>query len=292
MKVSVILITYNHEKYIREAIESVLMQHINYDVEVIVADDCSTDETLDIIKLYESKTLFAFRYFQQQENIGLVKNYQRAFAAASSEYVAVLEGDDYWTDPYRLQKHIDFLDTHFECVMTYNRNVSYLQESKMFQVDNENLNTNNKYITVKNLASGNCIGNFSTCVYRKTVLDKIDPTIFNMNIADWMVNLAVAQYGLICQLGEIMSVYRVHNNGEWSKMNRLMRLKMEYDCAESYNKYFELKYNVEFLSLQSYIQSEIEKIENKKRFNWRSIKRYCPPIAIMIIKLFIPGCKK
>jgi len=106
------------------------------------------------------------------------------------------------------------------------------------------------------------------------------------------VNLAVAQYGLICQLGEIMSVYRVHNNGEWSKMNRLMRLKMEYDCAESYNKYFELKYNVEFLSLQSYIQSEIEKIENKKRFNWRSIKRYCPPIAIMIIKLFIPGCKK
>ena len=292
MKISVILITYNHEKYIRQAIESVLMQHINYDVEVIVADDCSTDETLDIIKLYESKTLFAFRYFQQQENIGLVKNYQRAFAAACSEYVAVLEGDDYWTDPYRLQKHIDFLDTHYECVMTYNRNVSYLQESKMFQVDNENLNTNNKYITVNNLASGNCIGNFSTCVYRKSVLDKIDPTIFNMNIADWMVNLVVAQYGLICQLGEVMSVYRVHNNGEWSKMNRLMRLKMEYDCAESYNKYFELKYNTEFLFLQSYIQSEIEKIENKKRFNWRSIKRYCPPIVIMFIKLFIPGCKK
>lgn len=74
-------------------------------------------------------------------------------------------------------------------------------------------------------------------------------------------------------------------------MDKLSKLKTEYECAETYNKFFEYRFNNEFLSLQQYIQSGIDKIENKKQFNWKTIKRYFPPILIMFIKLFIPGWK-
>lgn len=210
MKISVLLITYNQDQYIRQTIESILMQRFNGEVVVIVADDCSTDKTLDIIKSFETISTFKFEYCDSKVNLGLVKNYQRAFQACSGNYIAVLEGDDYWTDPFKLQKHVDFLDAHRECVMSYDRNLTFLQDSQKILIDNENINIGNKYITAQNLASGNCIGNFSKCVYRKSVVDKLNPEIYDMDIADWMFNLCVAQFGLIGQLGEIMSVYRIH----------------------------------------------------------------------------------
>lgn len=260
MKISIILITYNHEQYIRQAIESILMQRFNELVEVIVADDCSTDRTLDIIVSYESQTSFAFRYFPQQKNIGMMKNYQRAFNACNSEYVAVLEGDDYWTDPYKLQKHVDFLDAHYECAMSYNKALTYLQSTEIFKSDNNDINTGYNYITAQNLASGNCIGNFSTCVYRKSIIEQLNPEIYDMNIADWMFNLCVAQFGLIGQLGEIMSVYRIHDKGEWSKKSRLLKLKTENYAAQEYDAYFGNKYHQEFLFLEKYIESEINRL--------------------------------
>ena len=95
MKINIILITYNHSNYIRPALESILMQETSYDVEIIVADDCSTDNTVEIIKEYESKTKFVFLYLHKDQNIGYIRNYQQAFATCTGDYVAIMEGDDY-----------------------------------------------------------------------------------------------------------------------------------------------------------------------------------------------------
>ena len=96
MKIDIILITYNQEQYIAQAVESILLQRVNDDVQVrvIVADDCSTDKTLEIIKSYEDKSPFPFVYLSVEDNMGHVRNYQRAFAACVGDYVAILEGDD------------------------------------------------------------------------------------------------------------------------------------------------------------------------------------------------------
>ncbi len=289
VKLTVLLVTYNHELYIRECIESILMQKTSFDYEIIVADDYSFDNTISIVKEHTCKSKVPFRILETSQNLGLIKNYQRAFNACAGEYVAVLEGDDYWTSPDRLQKHVDFLEAHRECAMSFNRKLMYLEEKEMFQIDSEEIDLHVHYVTAQNLASGNCIGNFSTCVYRKSVLDKLDPDLFKMNISDWMINLAVAQHGLIAALGEIMTVYRVQQKGEWSKMDRITKLRLELEATDQYNDYFKYKYAAEFGSLKKYLISELKKA---KGIPDKSIKQqfidYTPPVLIFLLKQLIP----
>ncbi len=114
MKVDVILVSYNQERYIDQAIESVLMQQVDSDLQirVVIADDCSSDKTLEKIRLYEERSSFPFIYLTETRNLGLAENYRRAFQAINADYFAILEGDDYWIDPYKLQKQVDYLESH------------------------------------------------------------------------------------------------------------------------------------------------------------------------------------
>ena len=132
MTVDVVLISYNQEQYIAQAVESILMQRVKDDVQVqiIVADDCSKDKTLEIIKSYEGKSPFPFVYLPIEQNMGHVRNYQRAFAVCEVDYLAILEGDDWWSSPLHLQMHLDFLDIHRECVLTTQRPVWYFEEEQ------------------------------------------------------------------------------------------------------------------------------------------------------------------
>ena len=120
MKLDIVLITYNQAQYIAQALDGLIMQRVNSDVEmrVIIADDASTDDTLTTIRSYEEHSPFPFIYLPQEANMGHVLNYKRAFAACTGDYVAILEGDDWWCNPYHLQKHLDFLDEHRECVLS------------------------------------------------------------------------------------------------------------------------------------------------------------------------------
>lgn len=126
MKANIILITYNQEKDIRQALESILMQKRTFDFNIIVADDCSTDTTLQIISEYAEKSDIEFIFLPQTSNLGYIKNYQRAFAACNRDYIAIMEGDDYWLSPSHLENHIRFLANHPECSMSYNRHLRYL----------------------------------------------------------------------------------------------------------------------------------------------------------------------
>ena len=104
MKLDVILVTYNHTRFIEESLKSVLRQKTDFDFDVIIADDLSADDTLVKIKRLERGTKIPFRYLQSERNVGITKNYQRAFRVCTAEYIAVLEGDDIWTDPSRCRR--------------------------------------------------------------------------------------------------------------------------------------------------------------------------------------------
>ena len=105
-KVSVVMITYGHEKFIREAIEGVLMQECDFEVELILANDCSPDQTdsviQDIIKNHPKGCWI--KYIRQENNIGMMPNFIFALKQCKGKYIALCEGDDYWTDPLKLQK--------------------------------------------------------------------------------------------------------------------------------------------------------------------------------------------
>ena len=109
MKVSVVILSYNQGKYIRQALDGVVSQQTDFPFEVIIADDCSTDNTLAVCRDFESKYPFV-KVKQPSKNLGYSKNWERALSLGEGEYLAIFEGDDYWTDNLKLQKQVDFLD--------------------------------------------------------------------------------------------------------------------------------------------------------------------------------------
>jgi len=115
-KVSVICVTYNHELYIREALDSILAQKTNFDFEVLVGEDCSKDGTRDILKEYEQKYPGIFRMYYRDENLGATRNEYDLLMDAKGDYIAALELDDLWTDISKLQKQYDFLEAHDEFI--------------------------------------------------------------------------------------------------------------------------------------------------------------------------------
>ena len=112
LKVSVCMVTYNHEKYIAQAIESVLMQKTNFDYELVIGEDCSTDKTKKIIIKYQKRYPKIIRIILNKKNLGAGLNFVQILEACKGEYIALLDGDDYWTDPVKLQKQVDFLDNN------------------------------------------------------------------------------------------------------------------------------------------------------------------------------------
>jgi glycosyltransferase involved in cell wall biosynthesis len=110
--VSVIMITYKHEQFIAKAIEGVLMQKCDFEVELIIADDCSPDKTeekvFQIIKNHPKNSWI--KYTKHKTNKGMISNFNWALNQCKGKYIAMCEGDDYWTDPLKLQKQVDFLE--------------------------------------------------------------------------------------------------------------------------------------------------------------------------------------
>lgn len=120
---SIVTITYNHEPYIRKCIEGVLMQQVNFPIEFIIAEDCSTDGTLAICKEYAEKYPDLIKLITSENNVGAIANERRAMKTAKGKYIAFCEGDDYWTDPLKLQKQVDFLENNPDysvCFTRYN----------------------------------------------------------------------------------------------------------------------------------------------------------------------------
>ena len=124
--VSVRLMVYNHEPYIREAINGILIQRTNFLVEVVIGDDFSTDKSLDIIREYENTSNVHFKilerkvgdkYWLDRQKLGRLHNFYNIIENCKGKYIALLDGDDYWTDPFKLQKQVDFLEMYDDYVV-------------------------------------------------------------------------------------------------------------------------------------------------------------------------------
>jgi glycosyltransferase involved in cell wall biosynthesis len=113
-KLSVFMMVYNHEKYIAQALDSVLMQKVDFKYEIVLGEDCSTDSTRKIVVKYAQRYPSKFKLLLHKTNIGVVNNQNEVFKNCTGKYIAVLEGDDYWTDPLKLQKQVDFLEANSE----------------------------------------------------------------------------------------------------------------------------------------------------------------------------------
>jgi len=218
VRVSVCLVTYNHEAYIAQAIESVLMQETEFEFELLITEDCSTDGTRDILADYERRHPGRIRLFLSPENLCTNEVFSRAAREARGEYVAVLDGDDYWTSPLKLQKQVEFLDAHPECSMCFH-NVMRVHEDPArpdFPHTPEDLpqSTGLEEILRFNYVAG------CSPMLRRSVLESLPDGYEGMIFGDWPLYVRAAELGRIGFLPEFMGVYRIHAGGIWTATSR------------------------------------------------------------------------
>lgn len=223
MSVDVIFITYNQEQYVAQGIESILSQKVsdNVSVRVVIADDCSTDNTLSIIKSYEEISPFAFVYTNNTHNVGMRNNYKQAFKICNGNYVAILEGDDWWHKDNHIQQHVDFLETHHKYSMSFNQ-IRFLDAASNFFSSKWVLPLKFNFypITLKDqIVKGNQIGNLSACFFKKCFINTIPNELYESDFADWDLSIWMAQFGPIGFLKGDTSTYRVDYNGQWTKLD-------------------------------------------------------------------------
>jgi glycosyltransferase involved in cell wall biosynthesis len=264
---------------------------------VIVADDFSPDTTISVARETLGDRVKNLRILESTRNQGIAKNYQRGFSACTGEYIAVIEGDDYWTDPNRLIKHIDFLDKHNECVMTMNKFMVYRQDLCEFSNRVRDFSGGYRYVNTRQMAKGNKLGNLSACVFRKGEIDKIEPDLFDLEIADWIIGMVLSRNGYIAVLDEVMSVYRIHNNGHWTKMTTKQQVDKTIILIDKYNQYLEYKYDKEFCRYKKKLNKSIKETLSKfSIFSFihppikHALKLIFPKVFIRYIKrIFIKG---
>ena len=260
LKVSVVVITYNQEKYIAECLEGIFSQKGDFTVELVVGDDCSTDATLEVIRNYAANfgnDRFDVKILTTDKNIGMTKNLQRSLAACTGEYIAPCEGDDYWIDSYKLQKQVNFLKYHSECALCFNDFYMYFQEKGECTLFDLQQNLEAEVITTKEIVLNNFIGNFSCCMYDARIMKKIPSSLFDLYIADWMFNICYSRFGDIGHLREPMSVYRKHKEGVWTGRasgSSEPRDVYLHALIEEYNRFLNYDLDREFSTVQKRIE--------------------------------------
>ncbi|WP_179338061.1 glycosyltransferase [Winogradskyella ludwigii] len=227
MKVSVCMITYGHEKYIEQAIEGVLMQECNFDLELIIADDCSpdgTDKIIDDIKKNHTNG-FWIEYTKHSTNKGMMPNFIWALEQCQSKYIALCEGDDYWTDPLKLQKQVDFLEANTDYSICFHR-VKILRGTELFN----DVSIEARYNRIKEeRATLNDLLEFGNFMHTPSVMFRNRKSEFPMefkysSVGDYFLHILNAQKGYIKRLEEVMAVYR-DGVGVFSTLNQLEQLK-------------------------------------------------------------------
>lgn len=232
-RVSVLLLTYNHEPYIAQAIESVLRQQVEGGFEVVVGEDCSTDRTRSVLEELAARAAGAMRVWSRERNLGLSENLRRAWRECRGEYIAMLEGDDYWTDPRKLQKQADALDAHAHWTMCFHRiqvtsedgRAPFLEPAE----DDFPVET-----TLSDVLRRNFIGNVST-MYRRGVVPEIPLSLQRVVHQDWPLHVLHARHGTIGYLPEVLGVWRHHPGSLWSSQPEARRWQWIfefYDLAE------------------------------------------------------------
>jgi len=255
-KISVVTITYGHQDYITETLDGVLMQQYEGPVEFIIANDNSPDNTDKVVKDYLARNKipenFEIKYTKHHENIGMMPNFIWALNQATGKYIALCEGDDYWTDVKKLEKQICFLEGNLDFSICYHqvnqKNETGIQEYEFDLVAEQTI------FNLKNLCEANIMSTPSV-VYRN--ISKLPDFVQNLYPGDYALHIINAMRGKIKYIDGIMAVYRIHYQGIHSTgISIENKLKFRNSLLILSNYLSENKFYVESKILKNrYIQS-------------------------------------
>jgi glycosyltransferase involved in cell wall biosynthesis len=264
--------TYNHARLIGQAIESALVQEVERGYEILIADDCSTDGTREIVCAYAGQHPNRIRLLLQEHNIGNPALRARGTCAAQGAYVALLDGDDYWTSPHKLRMQIEYLDQHPECAVCFhNALVVYddgSEHAHPFHSRNP-MQRLSRHIpqetsTLADIAAGNFMQT-SSVMFRNGLIDEFPEWYFETGIlSDWPFHVLNAEHGHIGYIDEVLSAYRVHGGGAWS--DRISHYRDPQDLVDiiwihdAINRHLEFRHDARIREQTAYLAARASRL--------------------------------
>ncbi len=210
--VSVICPTYNQARYMRQGLDSILMQKTNFDIEILIGEDCSPDNTNEILAEYEEKYSQIIKVFHREQNLKQSKNVYDLFMRSSGKYIIILDLDDYWTDECKLQKQVDFLETHNEYIGVSHYYNLVNAEGKDITTEKRSIDDfRGKPFTLDDFLEEGFVYQTGTFLYRNIWKEDRDWSILyksDKTVVDLTVNLILLQRKPVFILEDSMSVYR------------------------------------------------------------------------------------
>lgn len=269
LKVSVVMITYGHEKFIEKAINSVLMQVVDFEVELIVANDKSPDNTDLVIQhiLRNHPKASWINYINRNENLNIMPNFMDAMNQCNGEYIAICEGDDYWIDPLKLQKQVDFLESNPEYSMScHNAEIIYENSDKKPIIFSKNSISYD--ISMQTIVEKWVIPTASMVFRREHVVNL--PEWFNkIYSGDFSLALLLRHSGKIRFFNDIMSVYRIDFSGSSASATYGKRgifvFNQHISLLNYFNTYTTFKYAIIIEKRISQIKEELRFLELKEK---------------------------
>jgi glycosyltransferase involved in cell wall biosynthesis len=238
-KISVLMITYNHARFIRQALDSVFAQTTDFSYEVVIGDDASTDGTGEILAEYAGKYPEQIRLLSRTANIGMNANFAATLEACQGEYVAFLEGDDHWIGSEKLVQQVEFLDSHPECVSCFH-NVIVFSDDASVPVEGYHAQKDGRQLmcapdlparfSQSDLLKRNFIPTCSV-MFRRSSVGQLPPWFKKLHLGDHPLHILCTEHGLAAYLPEVMGAYRLHSNSVWSGKSQLYRM---YRALEMY----------------------------------------------------------
>jgi glycosyltransferase involved in cell wall biosynthesis len=245
-KISVLMITYNHARFIRQALDSVLAQKTDFSYEVVIGDDASPDGTGAILAEYAEKFPDRIRLLHRTQNIGMNANLADTLAACRGEYVAVLEGDDYWTDNQKLARQAGFLDSHPECVSCFHNVIVFSDDAGAVvagyhaQPDGRQLMCAPDLparLSQNDLIRRNVIPTCSV-MFRRSSAGTLPPWFTKLRLGDQPLHILCTEHGLAAYLPEVMGAYRLHSSSVWSGKSQLHRMSRTLEMYAELERHF------------------------------------------------------
>lgn len=212
VKVSVICPTYNQSKYMRQGLDSILNQKTDFEIEILIGEDCSPDNTNEILAEYEKKYPGRLQVFHREKNLKQSKNVYDLFMRSKGEYIIILDLDDYWTDEYKLQKQVDFLDIHPEYIGTAHDFQLIDADGKTFETGNRSIKRFlGKEFTLQDFLEQGFVYQTGTFCYRNIWREDSDWSIIyraDETVVDLTINSILLSRQNVYILADSMSVYR------------------------------------------------------------------------------------
>lgn len=228
--VSVVMIAYNNERYIDRAIEGVVRQQVDFDIELVICDDASTDSTADIVAKWAKKYPGVIRYSRNASNLGVQGNYLEAFRHCRGKYMAMCDADDYWICRTKLARQVDYMENHSECAIVFHRVVNYFEATGEMSLSNGGADARKAESDIVDLARRNVITNMSV-LYRRELVDltRLPSWLGEVRLLDYAMHMLYAAHGTVHYMHRPMGVYRQSPQAIWSMAESYRRLTMALD---------------------------------------------------------------